>query len=55
LRHPALGAAAIQARLATEHQIVVSSRGGGIRVSLHAYNDSSDIEALADAIGRAGR
>ena len=55
LRHPALGAAAIQARLAAEHQIVVSSRGGGIRVSLHAYNDSSDIEALADAIGKAGR
>lgn len=55
LRHPALGAAAIQARLAAEHQIVVSSRGGGIRVSLHAYNDSSDIEALADAIDKAGR
>jgi cysteine desulfurase/selenocysteine lyase len=55
LRHPGLGAAAIQARLAAEHQIVVSSRGGGIRVSLHAYNDSSDIEALADAIGKAGR
>jgi len=55
LRHPTLGAAAIQARLAADHQIVVSSRGGGIRVSLHAYNDSSDIEALADAIGKAGR
>jgi cysteine desulfurase / selenocysteine lyase len=55
LRHPALGAAAIQARLAAQHQIVVGSRGGGIRVSLHAYNDSSDIEALADAIGKAGR
>jgi len=55
LRHPALVAAVVQARLAAEHQIVVSSRGGGIRVSLHAYNDSSDIEALADAIGKAGR
>jgi selenocysteine lyase/cysteine desulfurase len=55
LRHPTLGAAAIQARLAAEHQIVVSSRGGGIRVSLHAYNDSSDVEALADAIGNASR
>ncbi len=39
-------APAVQARLAEEH-IVVSSRGGGIRVSLHAYNDSSDIDALA--------
>jgi selenocysteine lyase/cysteine desulfurase len=55
LRHPTLDAAAIQARLADERQIVVSSRGGGIRVSLHAYNDSSDIEALADALGEASR
>jgi selenocysteine lyase/cysteine desulfurase len=55
LRHPTLDAAAIQARLADERQIVVSSRGGGIRVSLHAYNDSSDIEALADALGQASR
>ncbi len=55
LRHPTLAAPAIQARLAEEHQIVVSSRGGGIRVSLHAYNDSSDIDALADAMGKASR
>ena len=55
LRHPTLAAHEIQARLAEEHDIVVSSRGGGIRVSLHAYNDSSDIDALADAIGNASR
>ncbi len=55
LRHPTLSAPAIQARLAEEHQIVVSSRGGGIRVSLHAYNDSSDIDALADAMAKLGR
>jgi selenocysteine lyase/cysteine desulfurase len=55
LRHPTLAAPAIQARLAEEHQIVVSSRGGGIRVSLHAYNDSSDVDALADAMAEAGR
>ncbi len=55
LHHPALAAPAVQARLAEEHQIVVSSRGGGIRVSLHAYNDSSDVDALADALGNAGR
>ncbi len=29
--------------------------GGGIRVSLHAYNDSSDIAALADAMDNASR
>jgi selenocysteine lyase/cysteine desulfurase len=55
LRHPTLAAPAIQARLAEEHQIVVSSRGDGIRVSLHAYNDSSDIDALVGAMGNAGR
>jgi cysteine desulfurase/selenocysteine lyase len=55
LHHPTLAAPAVQARLAEEHDIVVSSRGRGIRVSLHAYNDSSDIDALAHAIGRASR
>jgi cysteine desulfurase/selenocysteine lyase len=54
LHHPTLAAPAVQARLA-EEQIVVSSRGGGVRVSLHAYNDSSDINALADALGAASR
>ncbi len=53
LRHPALAAAAVQARLADEHRIVIGSRGGGIRVSLHGYNDSSDIEALAGAMANA--
>jgi cysteine desulfurase / selenocysteine lyase len=55
LRHPTLAASAIQARLAEERRIVVSSRGGGIRVSLHAYNDSSDIDALAGALAEASR
>jgi cysteine desulfurase/selenocysteine lyase len=55
LRHPTLAAHEIQDRLAREHHIVVSSRGGGIRVSLHAYNDSSDIDALAAAVGNASR
>jgi cysteine desulfurase/selenocysteine lyase len=55
LHHPTLAASAIQARLAEDRHIVVSSRGGGIRVSLHAYNDSSDITALADAMDEASR
>jgi selenocysteine lyase/cysteine desulfurase len=55
LHHPTLAAPSVQARLADQHDIVVSSRGGGIRVSLHAYNDSSDIHALADAMDEAGR
>ena len=53
LHHPTLAAPAVQARLAEQHHIVVGSRGGGIRVSLHAYNNSSDIDALAAAINNA--
>jgi len=37
-------------RLLAEAGVVVSSRGGGIRVSLHHYNDSSDITALVDVL-----
>ena len=55
LRHPTLSAAAVQARLADERRIVVSARGGGIRVSLHVYNDSEDIAVLADALAETGR
>jgi cysteine desulfurase/selenocysteine lyase len=55
LRHPTLAAHEIRAHLAEEHDIVISSRGGGIRVSLHAYNASSDIDALVAALDNAGR
>jgi len=55
LRHPTLAARPVQAHLAEEHGIVVSSRDDGIRVSLHAYNDSSDIDALAGALEHADR
>jgi selenocysteine lyase/cysteine desulfurase len=55
LRHRTLPAAAVQARLADERRIVVSARGGGIRVSLHVYNDSDDIAALANALSETGR
>ena len=49
LRHPAHPVVEVQRRLQGAG-IVVSSRGGGIRVSLHHYNDSSDISALVDAL-----
>jgi cysteine desulfurase/selenocysteine lyase len=35
LRHPTAAVEEVQAALATEHGIITSSRGGGIRVSLH--------------------
>jgi len=50
LRHPAATADDVQAALAGQHNINTSSRAGGIRVSLHAYNSSDDIRALAQAL-----
>ena len=37
-------------RLATEHRIICGARGGGLRVSLHAYNDETDVDRLAEAL-----
>jgi selenocysteine lyase/cysteine desulfurase len=50
LRHPAATADDVQAALASQHNINTSSRAGGIRISLHAYNSSDDIRALAKAL-----
>ena len=50
LRHPAATAGQAQATLASQHHINTSSRNGGIRVSLHAYNSSDDIRALTQAL-----
>jgi cysteine desulfurase / selenocysteine lyase len=50
LRHSFLSAHDVQQTLADRQCIIVSSRGGGIRVSLHGYNDSDDISELADAL-----
>jgi selenocysteine lyase/cysteine desulfurase len=50
LRHPAATAGQVQAALANQHHINTSSRDGGIRVSLHAYNTSDDIRTLTQAL-----
>jgi cysteine desulfurase / selenocysteine lyase len=50
LRHERLPAHGVQRALAVDHRIYVSSRGGGIRVSLHGYNDSDDLSALIEAL-----
>jgi cysteine desulfurase / selenocysteine lyase len=54
LRNTGAVASQIQARLAADHKISTSSRGGGIRVSLHAYNCSDDIHALIAALASSG-
>jgi cysteine desulfurase / selenocysteine lyase len=55
LRHPGLDASMVRQVLHHEHRIVTSARLGAIRISLHVYNDSSDIEMLAGALGMVGR
>jgi cysteine desulfurase / selenocysteine lyase len=55
LRHPTAAADEVQAALANEHKIITSSRGGGIRVSLHAYNSDDDVRALSEALESTGR
>jgi selenocysteine lyase/cysteine desulfurase len=58
LRHPNLDARRVRSMLHQEHGIVTSARLSGIRVSLHCYNDSGDVSALAKAlnvIGKAAR
>jgi len=54
LRHPAAVVEEVQAALAIEHRIHTSSRRGGIRVSLHAYNCADDVLALSDALASIG-
>lgn len=50
LRHPDHDAAAVATRLA-ERGIICGTRAGGIRISLHAYNNSSDSARLVAALG----
>jgi cysteine desulfurase / selenocysteine lyase len=55
LRHPDAAVEDVQAMLADEYKIITSSRGGGIRVSLHAYNSDDDVRALTEALASIGR
>jgi selenocysteine lyase/cysteine desulfurase len=55
LRHSYLLPRGVQRELVDKYRIVASSRGGGIRISLHGYNDSEDVVAFADALRDIGR
>ena len=50
LRHARNRAASTAARLASDHAIVCGGRGDGLRISLHAYNDESDVDRLVEAL-----
>ena len=39
-------------RLASESRIICGGRAGGLRISLHAYNDGDDVDRLAEALRR---
>jgi selenocysteine lyase/cysteine desulfurase len=49
-----LDAATVRRKLHDEHRIITSARLDAIRVSLHVYNDSSDVNALAGALTQIG-
>jgi cysteine desulfurase / selenocysteine lyase len=54
LRHPTLSSGTVQRFLAAKHRVICSDRNGCLRVSLHAYNDDSDIEALVHGLADVG-
>ena len=50
LRHQRASGPDVQAALARDHSVFTSSWVGGIRVSLHGYNTSDDLQVLARAL-----
>jgi selenocysteine lyase/cysteine desulfurase len=52
LRHPDHDPGVTAERLASEARIICGRRAGGLRISLHAYNDGDDVDRLAEALKR---
>ncbi|HET8526100.1 MAG TPA: aminotransferase class V-fold PLP-dependent enzyme [Actinomycetota bacterium] len=52
LRHADHDPGVTAERLASESRIICGGRGGGLRISLHVYNDGDDIDRLVDALRR---
>jgi selenocysteine lyase/cysteine desulfurase len=52
LRHADHDPAVTAERLASEARIVSGRRADGLRISLHAYNDSEDVDRLVEALRR---
>lgn len=52
LRHADHDPGVTAERLASESRIICGGRAGGLRISLHAYNDGDDVDRLVEALGR---
>jgi selenocysteine lyase/cysteine desulfurase len=52
LRHAEHEPGVTAGRLASESRIICGGRAGGLRISLHAYNDGDDVDRLVEALGR---
>jgi selenocysteine lyase/cysteine desulfurase len=39
-------------RLASESRIICGGRAGGLRISIHAYNDDDDVDRLVESLRR---
>ena len=52
LRRPDHDPGVIAERLASESRIVCGGRAGGLRISLHVYNDDGDVDRLVEALER---
>jgi selenocysteine lyase/cysteine desulfurase len=52
LRHADHDPGVTAQRLASESRIVCGVRAGGLRISLHVYNDGGDVDRLVEALKR---
>jgi selenocysteine lyase/cysteine desulfurase len=52
LRHAGHDPGVTAERLASESRIICGGRAGGLRISLHAYNDGDDVDRLVEALRR---
>jgi cysteine desulfurase / selenocysteine lyase len=52
LRHADRDPRVVAERLASDQRIICGGRGGGLRISLHVYNDDEDVDRLVEAMQR---
>jgi cysteine desulfurase/selenocysteine lyase len=52
LRHADRDPGVTAERLASESRVICGARAGGLRISLHVYNDGNDVDRLVEALGR---